>query len=389
MSPKTFLLTAEFPPIQSGRGRVMGEIAQRYPRGELLVSTGQHHDALETDGRFPGSTIDRLPVRARSLKGLAGLLLWSRRVAALARRHSPRFVWCDSLRPAAYPARWAHERVGVRYGVVVHGGDLLQELHRIHHNTLSRRTAKALLGSAVAVVAISQWTREQAQKVLRELGLGPLAERVQVVPLGTDPQQFRPGVDTRDVRARYRLDGGPWVLTVGQLDRCEGVETGLRALAQLRRDGLDVRYALVGGGRGREAVKHVVHELGIADAVRFLGPVPDADLPAVYNVGSVYVGASPANDGRRIEGFGATLAASASGLPVVVAPSGGSAEVVRDGETGLIVDADDAAEALRRVLSDDLLARRLGQAGRRAVETHFNWDRVIRDLRAIESQHFS
>ena len=53
--------------------------------------------------------------------------------------------------------------------------------------TRSRKTAKARFGSAVAVVANSQWTREQAQKVLRELGLDPQAERVRVVPLGTDP----------------------------------------------------------------------------------------------------------------------------------------------------------------------------------------------------------
>src|SRR5204862_283639 len=81
----------------------------------------------------------------------------------------------------------------------------------------ARKTAKALLGSAVAVVANSQWTREQAQKVLRELGLDPLAETVRLVPLGTDPEQFRPAIDTRAVRERYGLNGGAWVLTVARL----------------------------------------------------------------------------------------------------------------------------------------------------------------------------
>lgn len=393
VTARTFLLSDEFPPIQTGSARVLGEIARRYPRAELLVSTGQHHDALETDGRFAGVTIDRLPLRARSLRHLAGLLLWARRVASLARRHGPRFVWCDSIRPSAYPARWARERVGVRYGVLVHGGDVLKELHRVHHNPLSRRTARALLGSAGAVVANSQWTRERAQTVLRELGLDPLADHVHVIPWGTDPAHFRPGIETREVRARYGLEGAAWVLTVGRLERYKGIDTGLRAVARLRQEGLDVRYAVVGAGRKREMFKRMAGELAIADAVRFVGPVSEADLPAVYNVGSVYLGASRRADGKRVEGFGMALVeASSSGLPVIAGRTGGLAETVSDGETGVVVAPDDldaVTGALRRILTDDLLARRLGQAGRRAVETTYNWDRVIRDLRAIESQHFS
>jgi len=118
---RTFLLTDEFPPVQTGVARMMGEIASRYPRGELLVSTGQHRDAQDGDARFAGTTIDRLPLPTRILKSLPGLLFWSRRVATLARHHKPRFAWCDSLRPCAYPAKWVHERVGVKYGVLVHG----------------------------------------------------------------------------------------------------------------------------------------------------------------------------------------------------------------------------------------------------------------------------
>ncbi|MBI1966464.1 MAG: glycosyltransferase family 4 protein [Gemmatimonadetes bacterium] len=387
---KTFLLTDEFPPMQTGISRLMGEIARRYPRGELIVSTGQHRDSLETDGRFGGATIDRLPIPTKSLKGLAGLLFWSRRVASLARQHRPRFAWSDSIRPCAYPAKWMHERVGTSYGVLVHGGDLLKELHKIHHSRFARRTAKALLGSAVAVVANSQWTREQAQTVLRELGLDPLAENVRVVPLGTDPEHFRPGVDTREVRARYRLNGGPWILTVARLEAYKGVDTVLKAVAQLRKGGVDVHYMVVGGGKKRGTFKKIAEELGIADAVRFVGTVPDADLPALYNVSVLYAGISRRADGTRIEGFGVALAeAAACGLPVVAGKSGGLAEAVRDGETGFVVDPDDVdavATALSRLVTDQLLARRLGQAGRKSVETYYNWDRVIRDLREIETQ---
>jgi phosphatidylinositol alpha-1,6-mannosyltransferase len=376
--------------MQTGIARMMGEVTRRYPRGELLVSTGQHRDSQDSDVRFTGALVDRLPVPSRALRNLAGLLFWSRRVATLARQHKPRFAWCDSIRPCTYPAKWVHERVGTKYGVFVHGGDLLKELHAIHHSRFARKTAKALLGSAEAVVANSQWTREQAQTVLRELGLDPLAEQVRLVPLGTDPEQFRPGIDTRAVRTRYRLNGDPWVLTVARLENYKGVDTALKAVAQCRRDGLEVNYLIVGTGKKRKAYQKLAEELEIADHVRFVGNVPDAELPALYNAAQAYIGVSRRADGARVEGFGVALAeASACGLPVIAGQSGGLAEAVHDGETGLVVDPDESAAvaaALQRLLGDQLLGRRLGQGGRKAIETYYNWDRVIRDLREIEAQ---
>jgi phosphatidylinositol alpha-1,6-mannosyltransferase len=386
---KTFLLTDEFPPIMTGISRLMGEIARRYPKGELLVSTGQHHDAPETDGRYTGTVIDRLPISTKALHGFAGLMFWSRRVVGLARTHKPRFAWADSIRPAGYPAKWAYERVGVKYGVLVHGGDLLKELHAIHHTPFTRRSGKAILKSAAAVVANSHWTREQAQKVLREVGLDPLAERVKVVPLGTDPERFRPGIDARDVRDRYRLNGGRWAITVARLETYKGIDTAMRAVARVRKEGIDLHYAVVGEGK-RSPFRKLAEDLKIADVVRFVGPVPDADLAPLYNAADIYVGVSRQAQGTRIEGFGVALAeAAACGLPVIAGRSGGLAEAVQDGETGIVVDPSDTeavAQALGRVLGDQLFARRLGQGGRKAVETYYNWDRVIRDLREIEAQ---
>jgi glycosyltransferase involved in cell wall biosynthesis len=76
-------------------------------------------------------------------------------------------------------------------------------------------------------------------------------------------------------------------------------------------------------------------------------------------------------------------------LPVVAGNSGGIPDAVQDGETGFLVPPEDPAafaEAISRVLNDAPLAQRMGDRGRRAVETHFNWERAVRDLRAIEAE---
>ena len=88
-----------------------------------------------------------------------------------------------------------------------------------------------------------------------------------------------------------------------------------------------------------------------------------------------------------VEGFGIVyLEASASGLPVVAASSGGAAEAVLENETGLLVPPDDPqtlAHALLRLLNDPALRQRMGRAGRRWVENEMNWDRVGRQFLSI------
>jgi phosphatidylinositol alpha-1,6-mannosyltransferase len=142
----------------------------------------------------------------------------------------------------------------------------------------------------------------------------------------------------------------------------------------------------VGSGEAQEALEAEARALGVADRVRFLTDVPDRDLPGLYNAAEIYVGVSRRME-QRVEGFGISLAeASACGLPVIAGRSGGIPAAVRDGETGLLVDAERAeavAETVARLLGDPGLRARLGAAGRRAVERHYNWDRVARDLARI------
>src|SRR2546425_619152 len=124
-------------------------------------------------------------------------------------------------------------------------------------------------------------------------------------------------------------------------------------------------------------------------AVRLWGFVPDEVLPAVYNAADGFVLASRRYD-LLVEGFGISiLEASASGLPVIGTRSGGIPEAVREGETGFLVEPDDpaaVAAAAIRLLGDEALRRRIGAAGRAAVETYYNWDRVAADLIRIDRE---
>ena len=207
-----------------------------------------------------------------------------------------------------------------------------------------------------------------------------------MVPLGTNPEEFRPGIDSKEVRARYGLDGRRWLMTVARLTPHKGIDMGLQVLARLRESYPDLGYAVVGSGTELPELESIARRLNVSDRVRFLTQVPDRDLPALYNCGEVYLGLSRQMP-RNVEGFGISLLeAGGCGVPVVAGRSGGIPDAVRDGETGILVDSENPEEVstvVRRLLDDKNLAHRLGTGGRRAVESYYNWRRVAADLSGI------
>jgi phosphatidylinositol alpha-1,6-mannosyltransferase len=384
----TLLLSFNFPPHGGGIARMMGELALRYPPQSLVVSTGTYPDSAASDARFPQS-VDRVGIRATRLRTINGLALWAARAALLARRRRFDFAWCGELKPAGYPAWWLAKRYGVPYGVVVHGTELLLLEAKIRRSRFKRWTAGGLVTGATVLVANSSWTAALARSVYELLGRSDLARRVQVVPLGTEPAQFRPGIDPTTIRARYGLTGGPWILTVARLEWHKGIDTVIQALPAVRAAHPTARYVVAGTGPRQPQLDQLAARLGVGDAVKFLGFVPDDALPALYNAVDLYVGASRYHE-LLVEGFGISLVeASASGIAVVGGRSGGVPDAVRDGETGILVDPEDRADVaagITRLLGDEALRKRLGAAGRRAVETYYNWDRVARDLMRIDDE---
>lgn len=361
---------------------MMGELALRYPARSLVVSTGMYEGSAASDARFP-QIIDRVGIRATRLRTIQGLAQWTWRARRLAKQWNPGFVWCAELKPAGYPARWLH----IPYGILVYGTELLLIEEKIRRSRFKRGTAGGILGRAAVLVAISHWTADQARRVLAMLERDVPIERV---PLGTTPGYFRPGVDTTEVRRKYGLHGGPWLLTVARLEWHKGIDTVMKALPAIRAAHPGARYAIAGVGDRLPQLQELHRDLGLGEAVRFLAGVPDDDLPALYNAADLYVGASRRHD-LLVEGFGISLVeASACGLAVVGGRSGGVPDAVHEGKTGILVDPDDpvaVAAGVNELLSDPERRKKLGAAGRRAVETYYNWDRVARDLIRIEASY--
>jgi glycosyltransferase involved in cell wall biosynthesis len=293
-------------------------------------------------------------------------------------------IHCGNIRPVGYAVVYAAARLSVPYLVYVNGGDLLREREKSSRSVVKKATARRLLGGAAGVVATSKWVAELAAAVMSEVGIKS-PPPIGAFDLGTDPAMFSPEENARTLREKWGVGDDPILLTVARLVPHKGQDSGIRALAALSGEFPRAHYVLVGEGHDEPRLRSLASELGVADRVVFAGVVADDDLPQAYATSTVYLGASRVDKSINVEGFGISfLEASASGVPVVAGDSGGVRSAVKDGETGVVVPPDDVSaivEAVSGFLRDADRRAEFGAAGRRAVESYFNWARVARDTR--------
>jgi glycosyltransferase involved in cell wall biosynthesis len=181
-------------------------------------------------------------------------------------------------------------------------------------------------------------------------------------------------------RAERQAAGGPVALvSVGRLIPQRRFDLLLRAFARVRREGHAMTLTLVGDGPQAEELRGLARDLGVDDAVRFIGRVSAAQVIPHLLAADLYVNPT------TIESFGlAVLEAAGCGLPILTTRVGYTASLVTEGESGYTVPAGDEAalvEALRALVKDPPRLRRMGQALRgRAEALGLTWPAVARQL---------
>jgi glycosyltransferase involved in cell wall biosynthesis len=203
-----------------------------------------------------------------------------------------------------------------------------------------------------------------ALRLLREHGLRVPS---QVVSNGVDLDRFSPGPRDAALRSRYDLPPGrPLVLSVGRLSPEKRADVLIAAMARL--DDTGAMLVIAGTGPDEDRLRSLARHYGVADRVRFLGFVPDGDLPGLYRLADVFAIASLAELQSLV-----TMAAMASGLPVVGVAAGALAELVHAGENGFLArpgDAREVAGCLDLLCRDADLRARMSKASSRIIADH-------------------
>jgi phosphatidylinositol alpha-1,6-mannosyltransferase len=209
------------------------------------------------------------------------------------------------------------------------------------------------------------------------------------VPPGVDVERFHPL--SADERATARMQFGlpadrPVVLGISRLVPRKGFDTVLRACGELADHGREFVVAIAGHGRDRSRLERIATEARAP--ARFLGRVDDDLLPALYGSSDVFAMLCRNRwAGLEQEGFGIVFVeAAAAGVPQVAGRSGGAAEAVADGASGLVIDPPDdvdaVARALTTLLDDDAARARMATASRARAVGEFSYDVLVARLQA-------
>ena len=367
------LVTNDFPPKLGGIQNYLWELWRRLDPTSFSVLTASSDPAapaFDEHCAALGITVERVP----------GSILYfptpstRRLIDATARRHRADLVLLDP----AFPLGSLAGRLERPAAVILHGAEVAIP-GRLPG---SRQLLTAALRRSAGVIAAGPYPEAEA---LRAAG-GRLPPVLQLPP-GVDCHRFVP-LSTDDrlaVRRRFGLsEEAPLVVSVSRLVPRKGMDTLIKASARAtgRLGGLEV--AIAGSGRDRGRLDRLL--ASSSAPVRMLGRVPDEELPALLGAADLFVMACRSRwAGLEQEGFGIVFVeAAAAGVPQIAGRSGGSADAVVDGETGLILERSSDADQLARMLCDLLLhperARAMGAAGRRRALASFDYDVLARRL---------
>jgi PEP-CTERM/exosortase A-associated glycosyltransferase len=334
--------------------------------GRDLVDGIPHYRTARTGGRLPFARELRLMLRLAS------------RIIRVARAEGAELIHAHSPSLNGLPALWAGRRLGlpVIYEVRTFWEDAAVNNGTFAEGSVRYRVSRALetivLRRAHRVVAICEGIRSEV--VSRGIPPG----RVAVVPNGVEAEWLAPRARATDLAVHLGLGAGPVFGYIGSFSRYEGLPFLIDAFPEIVGRFPGARLLLVGGGRDEQAVGAAVRQAG--SAVLMPGRVPQERVRDFYTLIDVFV--LPRRRIRLTELVTPLkpLEAMAMGIPVLASDIGGHAELVNEGETGLLFKAESPeslVEQASRLGRDPELRAQLGAGGRRWVESERTWERIV------------
>ncbi|MBY5162540.1 glycosyltransferase family 4 protein [Salsipaludibacter albus] len=372
-SARPLLVTNDFLPVVGGIQQYTDNVLARL---DDAAAFAPHHPAAAEHDQSAPYPVHRSSDPPDRLRGPDGWMLPTEavtaQVAAAVVEHGANVL----LFAAPWPLVPIAARLGLPAVVMTHGAELVMPANLPGAAGLLRRH----LRSAALLTTVSAWTGRH----LRDL-VGADGPPIRFLRTGVPLDTFAPTVDGTRVRARHGLGDDPVAVFVGRHVARKGIDVLVEHWSRVREHVPRARLLVTGTGDLTDRLMATAAARD-DDAIVFAGRVPWDELPAHHAAGDVFVHPNRTRwGGLEQEGFGVIfLEAQAVGRPVVAGDSGGSPEALVPGETGLLVDGTDPSEVVAAVvtlLSDRERARAMGRAGRRFVEEHFDWDRIVAGFR--------
>lgn len=374
---RTLVITNDFPPRPGGIQTFGYEIVRRFDPDSVTVLTSDWEGAAKFDAAQDFKVIR---ANTKTLLPSKSTLAMAREIVVSENITRVLFGAAAPLGLLASPLR----KLGVKNIVGMTQG----------HETgwaMTPGTKQALrkIGNDTDYLTfISEYTHKKIAKALSP----EAASRMRRIVPGVNVTEFSPANSSVGNRLRAELGwtDRPVIVCVSRLMARKGQDELIRALPEVHKTSPMASLIIVGEGPYRKDLESLVKKFGLEEFVHLTGKVGQGELSKWYAAGDIF--AMPCRTrmgGWDVEGLGIVfLEGSATGLPVIVGDSGGAIDAVLDGETGYLVNGTNTSEIAQRIsylISNPVVAKRMGEAGRNWVSQEWTWDQSFKKLDGLLS----
>lgn len=268
----------------------------------------------------------------------------------------------------SFSAMWAASKAKVPLILEVNSPYSIQkrQWEKVYFPWLSEMGERKIFNKAPHIIVVSS----PLKKIVMDYGVP--AERITVLPNGTDPEQFNLNPVVKKMKKSLNLDGKVVLGFVGILRRWHNIDNLINILGEINLKKHDAAMLFLGDGPSYEELKEYNHTSGNEDTIQFMGRIQHKEIQEYINYFDIAVSphATPYSSPMKIlEYMAMEKAVLAPDMPNI-------RDLIEDGKTGLLFEPDNN-ESLKRqlvkLLNDKELRKKLGQAARQRVLTEFTW----------------
>lgn len=354
---KTLLITIEYPPFKGGVANYYANLLKYWPvQDEISVLDNTDNKLL--CGKFWPKWLPAMFLLRKKLK-----------------HDKIEKVIIGQLLPLGIVVYLLSFFYDFSFSIIVHGMELCFAQRKKRKKLISR----LILKNAEQIICTGNYTAGLAKEFLTESDFS----KIRVVNPGVSPLPRIDGDWLTTIRSEYNLDDKTVLFTVSRLVRRKGHDMVISAMKEIVKIDPRIHYYIGGTGPDEEDLRELARG---SDNVHFLGKLSENEKWAWLKAGHIFIMPSRNIDGD-FEGFGIVyLEAAIASLPVIAGDSGGIRDAVLDGETGFVVDPTDVnqiAQSILKLSKDEMLRKKLGEAGRARAIRDFDWSTQTRKIYSI------
>ena len=243
---------------------------------------------------------------------------------------------------------------------------ILRLIEKIADNTIGRYT----LNSANHIIAVSGETKKYVLSIAKKLN------NISILYNGVNFKRFKPIRNKKIVRKKFKINLEGFIcLTIRRITFKNGIDTFLQFAKVFNEKRKDILFVLGGTGPDTDMVKKYIRENHLSN-IKLLGFVSNEELPDYYALSDIFILPSKTGEGFPM----VVIEAFASGLPVIGTNTGGQIEVIRDDQTGFIVEPNEPKQISKKIeyLSENKkLLKEMSKRCRKLIEKEFSWKKNV------------